>query len=57
MPFSHPVEALEAANYLIPELTAVSVEVNPEVSPAGNVDALAGDQRLALRFTPMEIRG
>jgi sugar-phosphatase len=40
-PFSHAVEALNAAHYLVHDLTAVSVET------------LAGDQGLALRFTPM----
>jgi sugar-phosphatase len=40
-PFSHPVEALDAAHHLVPDLTAVSVET------------LAGDEGLALRFVPM----
>jgi sugar-phosphatase len=42
-PFSHPIESLDAANYLIPDLTAVSLE------------RLPGDEGLALRFTPMAL--
>lgn len=40
--FSHPVEALEAAHYLIPELTGVSVETLP------------ANEGLALCFTPLD---
>ncbi|MGD0737421.1 MAG: HAD-IA family hydrolase [Terracidiphilus sp.] len=40
-PFSHPIEALDAAHYLVPDLTAVSVETLP------------GDEGLALRFMAM----
>jgi len=43
--FSHPVEALDAANYLIPDLTAVSVE------------KLAEGEGLALRLMPLDLRG
>ncbi|MGD0893389.1 MAG: HAD-IA family hydrolase [Terracidiphilus sp.] len=42
-PFSHPITALDAANYLIPDLTGVSVETLP------------GDGGLALRFTAMAL--
>jgi hypothetical protein len=42
-PFSHPIESLDAANYLIPDLTAVSLE------------RLPGDEGLALRFTPLAL--
>jgi sugar-phosphatase len=44
-PFSHPIEALDAAHYLVPDLTGVSVETLP------------GDEGLALRFMPMDVRG
>jgi sugar-phosphatase len=44
-PFSHPVESLDAANYLITDLTAVSVKT------------LTGDDGLELRLTPMDHRG
>ena len=37
-PFSHPIEALDSANYLVADLTGVSVE------------RLAGDEGLGLRF-------
>jgi sugar-phosphatase len=40
-PFSHPIAALDAANYLISDLTAV------------RVDTLPGDEGLALRFMPL----
>jgi len=43
-PFSHPIEALDAAHYLVPDLTGVSVETLP------------GDEGLALRFMPMDVR-
>jgi sugar-phosphatase len=44
-PFSHPVEALDAANYLVADLSAVSVEMLP------------GDEGLALRFMAMDLKG
>jgi mannitol-1-/sugar-/sorbitol-6-phosphatase len=44
-PFSHPIETLDAANYLVADLTGVSVET------------LAGDEGLALRFMPLDLRG
>jgi mannitol-1-/sugar-/sorbitol-6-phosphatase len=40
--FSHSIEALAAAHYLIPDLTGVSAEVLP------------GDEGLVLRFRPLE---
>jgi sugar-phosphatase len=40
-PFSHTVESLEAADYIIPDLTAISVSVLP------------GDAGLELRFAPL----
>lgn len=40
-PFSHPVESLSAAHYLVPDLTGV------EVKPGG-------DERLIIEFKPME---
>jgi len=42
-PFSHAIAALDAADYLIPDLTAVTVE------------ALPGDEGLALRFTTLAV--
>ena len=39
--FSHPVDALDAAHYLIPDVTGISVETLP------------GDAGLVLRFTPL----
>jgi len=42
IPFSHSIEALVAAHYLIPDLTGVGVEV------------LAGDEGLVLSFRPLE---
>lgn len=39
--FSHPIEALSAAHYLIPDLTAVTAE------------APAGEDAIALRFAPL----
>jgi len=40
--FSHPVETLDAAHYLIPDVTGVEVTT------------LAGDDGLILKFTPLE---
>lgn len=42
-PFSHPIESLDAAHYLVPDLTAVSVEVT------------ANRSAIALRFTPLAV--
>jgi len=39
--FSHSIDALEAAHYLVPDVTGIAVEVLP------------GDEGLALRFTPL----
>jgi sugar-phosphatase len=39
--FSHPIDTLEAAHYLIPDVTGISVETLP------------GDAGLVLRFTPL----
>jgi sugar-phosphatase len=39
--FSHPIDTLDAAHYLIPDVTGISVET------------LAGDQGLVLRFIPL----
>jgi sugar-phosphatase len=39
--FSHPEDALNEANYLIPDVTGIRVET------------LSGDEGLALRFTPL----
>ena len=39
--FSHSVESLAAAQYLVPDLTGVEVEV------------LSGDEGIALHFTPL----
>jgi mannitol-1-/sugar-/sorbitol-6-phosphatase len=44
-PFSHPIETLEAANYLVPDLTVVSVATLP------------GDEGLEIRFTTLSRRG
>lgn len=43
--FSHSVEDLEAAHYLVPDLTGIRVEV------------LEGDAGLALHFTPLAFAG
>jgi sugar-phosphatase len=40
--FSHPIDSLGAAHYLIPDVTGIAVE------------RLDGDEGLALRFTPLE---
>src|SRR5262249_52807930 len=40
-PFSHPVEALSAAHYLVPDLTAVSAAVSED------------RDTIALNFTPL----
>jgi len=40
--FSHPIDSLGAAQYLIPDVTGIAVE------------SLPGDEGLALRFTPLE---
>jgi sugar-phosphatase len=42
-PFSHPIDELRAAHYLVSDLTAVDVEVLP------------GDEGLALHFAPLAI--
>jgi hypothetical protein len=39
--FSHPIETLDAAHYLIEDVTGVSVET------------LAGDEGLLLKLTPL----
>jgi len=39
--FSHPIDSLDAAHYLVSDVTGIAVEVLP------------GDEGLALRFTPM----
>jgi sugar-phosphatase len=39
--FSHPIETLDAADYLIPDVTGIEVETLP------------GDEGLVLRFTPL----
>jgi len=39
--FSHPIDTLDAAHYLIPDVTGISVETLP------------GDAGLVLRFTPL----
>jgi sugar-phosphatase len=39
--FSHPVDTLDAAHYLIPDVTGLTVET------------LAGDESLVLHFTPL----
>jgi sugar-phosphatase len=41
--FSHPIDALDAAHYLIPDVTGISVETLP------------GDQGLILKFAPIAI--
>jgi sugar-phosphatase len=41
--FSHSVEALSAAHYLIPDLTGVTAEINTEVNA------------IALKFTPLSL--
>jgi sugar-phosphatase len=40
-PFSHPIESLDAAHYLVPDVTGIAVETLP------------GDGGIALRFTPL----
>jgi len=40
--FSHPIDSLGAAHYLIPDVTGIGVE------------SLPGDEGLGLRFTPLE---
>ena len=42
-PFSHPIESLGAAHYLVPDLTAVNAEVPTDL------DAIV------LRFTPLAL--
>ena len=39
--FSHPIDSLDAAHYLVPDVTGIAVEKLP------------GDEGLALRFTPL----
>jgi sugar-phosphatase len=41
--FSHPIETLRAAHYLIPDLTVVTAEVSP-----------SGDA-IALKFIPLPV--
>jgi sugar-phosphatase len=40
-PFSHPIDSLAAAHYLVPDVTGIAVET------------LNGEEGLALRFTPI----
>jgi sugar-phosphatase len=49
--FSHPVEDLEVADYLVPDLTAVQADVLPE----GNTNSVLPDgHTITLRFTPLD---